>query len=114
MAILLPLQMSWAGVGAYCDHETDTVAQHFGHHAHKHAPGSQDSASYEPTAAGGFDPGFDPDCALCVLGCIAAMPCPLAVPAAAKSFSHAIVLEPWKPVLHVLSIPERPNWSRLA
>lgn len=33
---LLPLQMSWAVVTGYCQHEEGKAAQHFGHHEHKH------------------------------------------------------------------------------
>jgi hypothetical protein len=33
---VLPLQMTWAMVTSYCQHEEGKAAQHFGHHEHKH------------------------------------------------------------------------------
>ncbi|WAC71512.1 hypothetical protein OU995_18235 [Roseateles sp. SL47] len=38
LLVFLPLQLSWAAVGNYCQHETDArAARHFGHHQHVHA-----------------------------------------------------------------------------
>ncbi|MES2831418.1 MAG: DUF2946 family protein [Pseudomonadota bacterium] len=34
--LVMPLQASWSAVAAYCQHEQDLVAKHFGHHEHKH------------------------------------------------------------------------------
>ena len=34
---MFAFQLCWAVVSAYCMHETDAKAQHFGHHAHQHA-----------------------------------------------------------------------------
>jgi hypothetical protein len=37
LALLLPLQLSWAVVGEYCQHESSPMAaRHFGHHQHVH------------------------------------------------------------------------------
>lgn len=33
---MFALQLCWAVISAYCMHETDAKAQHFGHHAHQH------------------------------------------------------------------------------
>ena len=37
LLIWFPLQMSWAAVASYCQHESNPAAQrHFGHHEHIH------------------------------------------------------------------------------
>ena len=36
VACLLPLQVSWAAVTAYCQHEQGVEAAHFAHHEHEH------------------------------------------------------------------------------
>lgn len=36
MLCLLPLQISWAAVADYCEHDQDKAAQHFGHHDDEH------------------------------------------------------------------------------
>lgn len=33
---ILPLQVSWAAVAVYCQHEEEVTSQHFGHHEHEH------------------------------------------------------------------------------
>jgi hypothetical protein len=33
---LFPLQVTWAGVADFCDHEEGKSAQHFGHHTDEH------------------------------------------------------------------------------
>jgi hypothetical protein len=36
LMVLLPLQLGWAALGSFCQHETGDQAQHFGHHFHQH------------------------------------------------------------------------------
>lgn len=36
LLVLLPLQLGWAALGSYCQHETGRQAQHLGHHSHPH------------------------------------------------------------------------------
>lgn len=63
MMVVLPLQISWAAVTNYCQHEEGKASQHFGHHDHKHnisSSGKQDKS----------DPGkIDADCGFCHLSC---------------------------------------------
>lgn len=70
-----PLQMSWAAVASYCQHETDPAAQrHFGHHEHVHHADPQDGERHSGLDAkhkkggdkkSGID--NDNDCAVCHL-----------------------------------------------
>lgn len=35
LVILMPLQISWAATGRYCQHESGVSSTHFGHHSHR-------------------------------------------------------------------------------
>lgn len=70
LLVWFPLQMSWAAVAGYCQHETNPAAKrHFGHHEHVHVdpqhgehPGGVDAKH-----KGDSDKkaGVDNDCAVC-------------------------------------------------
>lgn len=64
LALLLPLQLSWAAVGEYCQHESvPAEAHHFGHHAHEHkAEASKDAGKKAGKSA------IDGDCTFCHAG----------------------------------------------
>ena len=109
---LLPLQFSWAAVAAYCGHESDAQAQHFGHHEHQH----DEAANPETGAAqppGKAIVSVDLDCGQCH-GYCAALPLPtddlpLLVDASrpvAPAEGAARTLAPCP--------PERPQWAALA
>jgi hypothetical protein len=109
---LLPLQFSWAAVGAYCGHETGKHAQHLGHHEHQHA--GQTATDKESALSDQKAPaGFDFDCGHCHSTC-ASMPAlagdmtPLTLP------SRPVT--PAEGILRTLSQspPERPQWLSLA
>ena len=106
LLLLLPLQHSWAAVGAYCAHEnTDAAKSHFGHHFHKH----ERNAGQDGGQAGGAHP----DCAFCHLGCGTAAPdLPLVMPEAAAA--SVIALDPASFRTNVPSRPERPKWLAFA
>lgn len=36
LMLVVPLQLAWGAVAAYCEHEGEAVSDHFGHHAHEH------------------------------------------------------------------------------
>lgn len=65
---VLPLQMSWAAVTGYCQHESGKAAQHFGHHDHKH------QASGESQPSKGKLGVNDNDCGYCHLSCVNFVP----------------------------------------
>jgi len=65
LAILMPLQLSWAATGRYCQHESDVSSKHVGHHTHQHK-------TTERTESGGdFAKSMtvDLDCGTCHAGC---------------------------------------------
>src|SRR5581483_8288965 len=56
--LIIPLQMSYAAVSAYCKHEARAAqAGHVGHHAHQH--------QQSPEGDGKYPGKLDPDCAQC-------------------------------------------------
>jgi hypothetical protein len=65
---MLPLQMSWAAVTGYCQHEEGKAAQHLGHHEHKHqASGDSKQSDKKSKNQLGVN---DVDCGYCHLSCL--------------------------------------------
>jgi hypothetical protein len=107
---LLPLQLSWAAVAVYCQHEQAPArGGHFGHHAHEH---------HEADAAAGQDGHadkvknspltLDDDCGTCHLGhaqtLLGDAPT-LAAPALPPRVARQTAL----PASHIPALPERPD-----
>lgn len=65
--LFLPIQLSWAAVSAYCEHEAGAAADHLGHHEHKH----QGEVDDESWPKGG---GVDVDCSFCHAASCTALP----------------------------------------
>jgi len=108
LLVLLPLQLSWASVAAYCAHESESQAQHFGHHDHQHQA-SQDQDNTDSKLSGSIDS----DCGTCHAGCCVAMLGNIQI----KSPVHAsnVIDGSWTGLTSPpLEIPERPNWAALA
>ena len=63
LLIMLPLQMSWAAVTGYCQHEEGKAAQHLGHHEHKHQASDESQESKFKLSMN------DADCGYCHLSC---------------------------------------------
>ncbi|MES2581608.1 MAG: hypothetical protein V4627_02730, partial [Pseudomonadota bacterium] len=111
-----PMQLSWAAVASYCQHEssTATTTQHVGHHEHQHeadaaSANNNSDKSTHPSSAGAVDV----DCGTCHAGCCTAMlQSPIPVLAKLPSETHSA------PALRLssqpASLPERPNWADLA
>lgn len=108
LLVLLPLQLSWASVAVYCQHETGSQAQHFGHHDHHH----QASLGQDDTDAKLLG-GIDNDCGGCHAGCFVAI---LGDISATPSQIAAVVISDYRTIqsLSPFEIPERPNWGTLA
>ncbi len=106
---LLPLQLSWAAVSTYCQHETGAAAQHFGHHEHQHHADetAQDGNGTKTLGT------VDADCPVCHAGCATALhespAMPLLYSASDVHTGPRFLLSSPHPTL-----PERPNWARLA
>lgn len=107
LALLLPVQLTWASASAYCAHESNPGhATHMGHHEHMHQA--------EPKKAVDAKVILDTDCSTCHASCLPLLALP-AGPVAASDLAlgHA-------PARHdrYLSAqpraPDRPQWPRLA
>ena len=73
LVVLLPMQLSWAAVASYCQHESNgATAQHIGHHDHDHEgdAGPADSSNGKTTGSSGA---VDLDCGTCHAGGCAVM-----------------------------------------
>jgi hypothetical protein len=131
--LLLPLQVTWAAVVPYCQHEDGIETQHFGHHEHQHNHGNHDQLSQNNHQQTNVDPisiednrllgsnfttativdGLDSDCGTCHASCASAilgneaLPDVLFLPIR-TTFSEA------RASLSDKERPERPNWSSLA
>ena len=128
LLVVMPLQLSWAAVAAFCAHESSPKAPHFGHHAHAHAQqrsvgvpldvakvGALDTVS----VSSGVNSGVTSDIAIDISDChfhgpgVAALPTLIVTPAGVAAapqtvWTAAAVSAP------VLAQPDRPQWARHA
>ena len=68
LLIWFPLQMSWAAVASYCQHETSPQASHLGHHQHAHQDsidGKGQNGSSKNDQGSTKQSSIDNDCATC-------------------------------------------------
>jgi hypothetical protein len=109
---LLPIQLSWAAVAAYCGHESDTQAQHLGHHEHQHDDASDAQTAGDPSDKDGLA-ALDFDCGHCHTSCCG-MPALLGALTPLAITSQ--LATPVEGSLRTLaqSPPERPQWARFA
>lgn len=112
LLVLMPLQLSWAAVGSYCEHETGVQADHVGHHAHEHT--SSDSAfnldAGDPDKQGGTQ---HLDCSVCHAAGLA-IPVDLAVSPEVAAGAAKITTHHERLSSAPSSPPERPKWASLA
>lgn len=109
LLVLLPLQLSWASVAPYCQHETDSQAQHLGHHDHQHQT-ANDKDGPDSKLPGQVDN----DCGTCHAGCcIAAMLDMIGTPTPGNSSDPFDAYRMGLASPH-LAVPERPSWWLLA
>jgi hypothetical protein len=113
LATMLSLQLGWAAVGKYCEHETvPKGAQHFGHHAHEHESSHEaDKADNDKNAGRAA---FDSDCSFCYAST------PATMASQQPRFPEIPLREAWVPPAsnaHASALaraPDRPQWLRLA
>lgn len=109
MLAWLPVQVSWAAVSVYCQHEdeaTQASRAHPGHHEHEHSDAAQ---ALDDAPAGTGKPAAHPDCSVCHSS-VAVMPAVHAGTQAAAPARITALL----PLAHPAPLPfrpERPNWS---
>lgn len=111
LVALLSVQLTWAAVAPYCEHEV-SQSGHFGHHEHHH----HDAVPGDASDAAGADKSpltVDLDCGQCH-GVSAGLnqvmqPCLLPIPSTRPSVPVVEGAAAGTP-----ERPERPNWSDLA
>jgi hypothetical protein len=109
LVVFLPVQLSWAAVANYCEHESEATTQHVGHHEHQHQADDQ-SADSDGTKASSS---FDADCGACHAGCCTAMLQAITLLTICLS-SDAHGAPALQLSSHPAALPERPNWADLA
>lgn len=113
LVVLLPVQLSWAAVASYCQHESGTAAQHLGHHEHQHEAGAAPSNDGDPHSKSNAAGAVDVDCGTCHAGTCSAMVQSLnlmMVKLPSETHSATALRLSSRPA----SLPERPNWADLA
>ena len=113
LVVLLPVQLSWAAVASYCQHESGTTAQHLGHHEHQHEAGAAPSNDGDPHSKSKAAGTVDLDCGTCHAGTCSAMVQSLnlvMVKLPSETHSATALRLSSRPA----SLPERPNWADLA
>lgn len=109
LMVLLPLQLSWAATGQYCQHEVDTSAKHLGHHVHQHRNVEQNDSSADQAKA----VATDADCGTCHSGCSMAIQHPESICNAPASLAFASGPRA-QPTHAPVDPPYRPQWRTLA
>lgn len=109
LLVLMPLQFSWAAMGAFCQHERGSDASHAGHHAHEHrSQGDSDDATVQTAASVA-----DADCGTCHAGCSITAPDTQDGAGATASASWALGRSA-QPRSAPFDVPERPQWHALS
>lgn len=110
LLVLIPMQLTWAAVAVYCQHDADLTTQHFGHHDHKHADASTDDTDIDKSK---LSKGPHGDCGVCQAHSSLAVASDLSFPI----YNGMTPLQAHNtdfPPSSLLSRPERPKWARLA
>jgi hypothetical protein len=109
LLVFMPLQLTWAAMELYCQHESGAAAKHFGHHDHQHKTVDDTDASPDLNKyAGG-----DPDCAACHAGCASVLADTVTISLVVDStldaadYAVRVIPPPFKRL-------ERPQWRALA
>lgn len=113
LLVLLPMQLSWAAVASYCQHESGAATQHVGHHEHQHEANTEPSNNADPHTTSKAVGAVDVDCGTCHVGNWSVMLQSLnlvIVKLPSGTHSATTLLLSSQPV----SLPERPNWAHLA
>ena len=99
----LPLQISWAAMAAYCQHETGIASNHFGHHAHQHQTQKDSETKKESPSS------IDRDCAYCHLTHVGYFSFVSNLPSVSPPSVHDVDHD-YGFTLMLPDRPERPKW----
>lgn len=103
LLLVLPFQMSWATVSAYCQHEKGAAAKHFGHHDHQHQAQNDDDSKDGPLVK------IDKDCMYCHLSHVSIFTSSFVTPAVAPASMPAFA-DGYSIAFNPPDRPERPKW----
>lgn len=104
LLLALPLQYSWAAVGAYCQHgDSAGVQWHFGHHTHEHLHEGEEEPAKKPGAFSSH-----PDCAH---HGSASLPQRSPIALWLPPTPQLVDRQPDMGLADISSEPERPNWA---
>lgn len=111
LLVMMPLQLGWAAIGSYCQHESGSQTKHFGHHAHQHTSQAGDEDDDGPDPQSGKNP--HDDCNACISADV--MPIFSAVALFdVRSLSTGETVFLAHPLSRPSSPPDRPAWVCLA
>ena len=108
LLVLLPLQLTWAAVSTYCQHESKSSIRHIGHHIHKHAGSLSGGDGVDSSEVGSLEN----DCGVCHANCSVAFHSPSQTLRLNAEPVRIVV----KATLYLASyqdLPERPQWVSL-
>ncbi|MFZ6658306.1 hypothetical protein [Undibacterium sp. TJN19] len=110
LILALTIQFNWTVASAYCLHETDKSASHFGHHPHQHDNAAQDDEKSPDSR----QKATHADCDSCVHSAMTAMPWHAAVASPLPGLSHQLAFPLFTPPAPYMGMPDRPQWMALA
>lgn len=110
LLVMLPLQLGWAALGSYCQHEPGSQAKHAGHHFHQHKADSERDDGDGPDPKSGKS--MHADCSVCVSGDLTSLSS-VDLPEVSASSTINAWFEVY-PLSQPSSPPYRPAWTSLA
>jgi hypothetical protein len=110
MLLILPLQLSWAAMAPYCQHEDGAAGQHLGHHAHHHVENKIDDGA---DSGGGSPVKAHADCVTCHGGAVGIAITPMKAAPDASVIAAGVPAVPL-PAFLLPERPERPKWTLAA
>ncbi|MCP1574937.1 hypothetical protein J2S30_003316 [Herbaspirillum rubrisubalbicans] len=110
LAFLLPVQLSWATVAAYCQAENDRVPAHLGHHDHSSVKVDEQAGSQKSKSGD-----RDMDCSLCHFCAMKSVQAGSAIVIVAPAVAQAAHPNYCShPASHIADGPDKPNWPLAA
>lgn len=113
IVLAFTLQLSWAVASAYCMHETDMSAQHFGHHPHEHETVDGDAHTDKSADKSQKKAASHPDCASCAPSPLGAYSTNLLI-ILSKLIAYQLSAASLQTPAPFLAQPERPKWMAFA
>ncbi|WP_432240173.1 cobalt transporter [Herbaspirillum robiniae] len=116
LALLLPLQLSWAAMAGYCQAEQDRTPSHLAHHEHAaDKAGKADNAEKQDAPPSSPSGDCDAGCSLCHFSCMKPMQLRSAAMATPSGTQQkALPPRSHHPASHIADGPDKPNWTLAA